>query len=100
MTLSSAYIELFIRVKGRGGNVRGKCLGGNVRIPPEWMRVWLLVPRIKVMCNIEPVGPILSALQASHTVANSGGAWWLNGKVGAVLAVAGSHPTLAVTSSP
>jgi len=76
-----------------GGNVWGEISG----YPPEWMRVWLLVPRIKIMCNIEPVGPILSSLQASHTVANSGGAWWLNGKVGAVLAVAGSNPTLAVT---
>src|SRR6218665_3394898 len=52
-----------------------------INVSPEWLRAWLLAPRIKILCNLEPV---LSALQASHTVANSGGAWWLSGKVGAL----------------
>src|SRR6218665_1924566 len=51
-----------------------------INVSPEWMRAWLLAPRIKILCNIEPV---LFSLQASLTVANSGGAWRLSGKVGA-----------------
>ena len=40
MTLSSAYIELFIR----GGKSGGKCPGGNVRIPFQVIeiRLWTL----------------------------------------------------------
>src|SRR6218665_2293001 len=52
-----------------------------INVSPEWLRAWLLAPRIKILCNLEPV---LSALQASHTVASSGGTLWLSGKVGAL----------------